>query len=147
MLFRRIKRSGADSIFSIVYNVAAATITAGYPCVLNVSSPDGVSVSKPAAATLSLLLGVAVKNILDSSYGKIQVYGYKASVYVTNQDSADTAMVDIAAGDILIPVDAQWYLTRSGASDGKTGFICAAETIVSAGVPAAANHKCFIRCL
>jgi hypothetical protein len=143
MLFQRISRSDPETVFSIFYNVAGATITANYPAVWDVTSPDGVKVSKPATATLSLLVGVATENIADSAYGKFQVYGYRASAYMTNETNAG------AAGDILIPVNAQWYLKRTGASDGLTGFVYAAETVSTAvtTLVAAANHKVFIRCL
>jgi hypothetical protein len=142
MLFQRINREDAERVFAIFYNVAGAVMTANYPAVWDVSSPDGVAVSKPATATLSLLVGVATENIADSSYGKFQLYGYRSSALVTNDTS-----VAVAAGDILIPVNAQWHLARSGASDGKSGFLYAAEAFATATTPAAANKKVFIRAL
>lgn len=143
MLFQRINRDDAERAFVIVRNVAGATVTAHYPVVLDISaSVDGVRVSKPATATLSLFMGVSVRDILDSGYDLIQAYGYKASAFITNDTS-----VAIAAGDILIPVNAQWYLARSAASDGKSGFIYAAEAFATATTPAAANKKVFIRAL
>lgn len=143
MQFQRLNRESAERVFSIVYNVAGATITAGYPAVWDItSSVDGLRVSKPATATLSLFVGIATQNIVDSAYGKVQHYGYKQSGYMTNDTS-----VAIAAGDILIPVDAQWYLARSAASDGKSGFVYAAEAFATATTPAAANKKVLIRAL
>ena len=141
MIFQRINRSDAEAVFAIFYNVAGAQITANYPAVFDISaSIDGVRVSKPATATLSCLVGVATADIADSSYGKFQVYGYRSSAFVTN----DTSQA-IAAGDILIPVNAQWYLTRSAASDGKSGFLYAGEAFATATTPAAANKKVLIR--
>lgn len=142
MIFQRINREDAEKVFLIAYNVAGATITANYPAVWDISSPDGVRVSKPATATLSLFVGVANKDIADSAYGLFQVYGYRASAYLTN----DTSQA-VAAGDILIPVNAQWYLDWSAASDGKSGFIFAGEAFATAATPAAANKKVFIRAL
>lgn len=143
MLFQRIQREDAEKVFTIVYNVAGATITANYPTVWDIgASVDGLRVSKPATATLSLFVGVATADIADSAYGKVQNYGYKASAFITNDTS-----VAVAAGDILIPVNAQWYLARSAASDGKSGFIYAAEAFATATTPAAANKKVLIRAL
>jgi len=142
MLFQRINRTDAETVFAIFYNVAGATITANYPAVWDIASPDGVKVSKPATATLSLLVGIATAAIADSNYGKFQVYGYRSSGYVTNSDAQA-----VAAGDILIPVNAQWYLNYSAASDGKSGFIYAGEAFATAATPAADNKKIFIRCL
>ena len=51
MLFQRVNRTDAEKVFTIVQNVAGATITAGYACVWDGSSPDGVRVTKPATAT------------------------------------------------------------------------------------------------
>jgi hypothetical protein len=140
LMFQRINRSDAEQIFAAVYNVTGATQTAGYALVLDTSTFDGLRVTKPATATLSLFMGVANKDIADSSYGIAQIYGYRASAFVTN----DTSQA-IAAGDILIPVNAQSYLTRSAASDGKSGFAIAGQSFATATTPAAANKNVFLR--
>lgn len=142
MLFQRINRSDPERVFSIFYNVMAATITAGYAAVWDTATADGVRVTKPATATLSMIVGVANADVADSSYGLFQQYGFRSSVFITN----DTSNA-IAAGDILKPVNAQNYLTRNGASDGISGFIYAGESFATATTPAAANKKAFLRCL
>ena len=143
MLFQRLNREDAEKVFIIVKNVAGATITANYPCVWDItSSVDGVRVSKPATATLSLFVGIADDDIADSAYGLVQSFGYRASALVTNDTS-----VAVAAGDILIPVNAVWHMARSAASDGKSGFVYAAEAFATATTPAAASKKCLIRAL
>lgn len=143
MLFKRLQgRGNAETVFAMVYNVAGATITNGYPCVWDISAPDGNRVTQPATATLSLFVGIAAGDITDSSYGKVQCYGYRSSAYVTNSDAQA-----IAAGDILIPVDGQWYLDYSSAGTGKTGFIFAAEAFATDATPAAENKKVFIRAM
>ena len=144
MQFQRVNREDAEKVFSIFYNVAGATITSGYPAVWDISTSDGVRVSKPATATLSLIVGVSTQDVADSSYGKFQVYGYKSQGLLINATTA------VAAGDIMIPVDAQWYLSRSAASDGKSGFVYAGEayaSVTQTTLSAAALKKVFIRCL
>jgi len=142
MIFQRINRTDAEKVFAIFQNVAGATITANYPACWTTSSPDGVKVTKPATAILSLLVGVANADIADSAYGLFQMYGYRDSGFVTNDTS-----VAIAAGDILKPVNAQFYLTRSGAGDGTAGVVFAGEAFATATTPAAANKKVFLRAL
>jgi hypothetical protein len=143
MLFQRINRSDAETVFAIFYNVAGSTITAGYPAVWDVATADGVRVTQPATETLSLLVGIATQDIADSAYGKFQVYGYKASAYVTNATS-----VTITAGHVLTPVAAQWYLTKSATGTGISGLVYAAEAYaVNTSVTSAVNKKIFIRCL
>src|SRR5512143_2881662 len=109
MIFSAFQREDAETVFTGVRNVSAGTISAGQSVVWDItSSVDGVRVSVPATATLSLFVGVAVDSIVDSAYGKVQCYGYKAAASVLNHTTQA-----IAAGDILIPVDAQKYLARS----------------------------------
>ena len=120
-----------------------STLSAGGAAVWDITaSIDGVRTSKPATATLSSLVGLAVEAIADSSYGKIQTYGYNSSVYVTN----DTSQA-VAAGNILVPVNAQTYLAYSAAADGKSGFVTAGAAVATATTPAAAQVKVLIRCL
>ena len=46
MLFKRISRTDAETIFIIVQNVSGSTLTAGYGCVFDTSaSVDGVRVT------------------------------------------------------------------------------------------------------
>lgn len=143
MLFQKLNRDDAEKVFMIVKNVAGATITANYPAVWDISaSVDGLRVTKPATATLSLFVGIADDNIADAGYGLVQVYGYRASAYMTNNTS-----VAIAAGDELLAVNAQWYLAKSAASTGISGFIYAAEAFATATTPAAANKKVLIRAM
>lgn len=142
MLFQRINRDDAERVYAAYQNVAGATITAGYPAVWSSATPNGVKVTKPSTALLSAFVGLAAKDILDSAYGLFQCYGFKQSGFVTNDTS-----VAIAAGDILVPVNAQWYLTRSGAGDGKSGFLIAGAAVATATTPAGALSNVFIRAM
>lgn len=143
MLFQRLNRSDAEKVFIIIKNVAGATITANYPCVWDISATvDGVNVSKPASTTLSCFVGIADDDIADAAYGLVQIYGYRASAYITNDTS-----VAVAAGDCLIPVNAQWYLDTGAAGTGLNGLIYAAEAFATATTPAAANKKVLIRAM
>jgi hypothetical protein len=144
VIFPTINREKAEKAFGVFKNISGASITLGYPAVWDISAPDGNAVSKPATATLSLIIGicVAAPYIANNDFGKFQTYGYCGSASVTND-----ASVAVAAGDILIPVNAQWYLARSAASDGKSGFVYAAEAVATGTTPAAANKKVFIRAL
>lgn len=142
MIFQRINRTDAEKVFAIYQNVAGATITANYPACWASSSPDGIRVTKPSTALLSCFIGIANADIADSAYGLFQLYGYRASAFMTNDTS-----VAVAAGDILIPVNAAWHMARSAASDGKSGFLYAGEAFATATTPGAANKSVFIRAL
>jgi len=142
MIFQRINKTDAERVFAVVYNVMGAVQTAGHAMVLDTATFDGLRVAKPATATLSLLVGIANQNIADSAYGVAQLYGYCPAASVMNHTTQA-----IAAGDILIPVDGQSYLARSGASDGKTGFVIAGQSFATATTVGAANKTAFLRCL
>ena len=145
MLFQRVNRSDAEKVFLIVQNVSGSSFSSGQTCVWDISaSVDGVRATTAATATLSLLVGATAEAIANSSYGKVQSYGLNTQVYVSNGTAGGT---DIAAGNILIPVNAAGHLFYSAASDGKTGFAYAAEAFATATTPAAAVKKVFLRCL
>lgn len=143
MLLQRINRTDAEKVFQVGYNVSGGTNSSGIAIVWDISaSVDGIRNTQPVTATLSLLVGATAEQISNSSYGRIQSYGLNTQVYVTN----DTSQA-IAAGDILIPVNAQNYFARSAASDGKSGFCYAAAAVSTATTPAAAVTKVLLRCL
>jgi hypothetical protein len=143
MIFSAFQREDADNVFTVVRNVSGGTLAVGESVVWDISaSVDGVRVSVPATATLSLFVGVVTEAILDSGYGKVQVYGYSAIASVTNHTTQA-----VAAGNILVPADAVKTLTYSAASDGKTGFVYAAAAVATATTPAAAATKVLIRAL
>ncbi len=140
MIINRLQREESDKIFTIVRNVAGATMAVGSAVEWTTTSPDGVRVSQPTTGGLSLFAGVLVEALTDSQYGKIQVHNYLASALVTNNTS-----VAIVAGDILVPVNAAYHLARSAASTGTSGFIFAGEAVATATTPAAALKKVFLK--
>lgn len=125
MLFKRVSRAQAETIFMVVKNVSGSTLTAGYSCVFDVgASVDGVRVTQASAADVNSFAGVADSSIADGAYGLVQVYGYRASVYIYSSTGSS------AAGDLLQPVGASWGLTPVGATNPAPskafGFLCAA---------------------
>jgi len=143
MIFNAFQREDDDAVFTVARNVSGGAYSAGQTAVWDAgASVDGVRVTVPATATLSLFRGLAGEAVADSGYGRFQVHGYLAAASVTNDTS-----VAIVAGDILIPVDAAKHLARSAASDGKTGFVYAAAAVATATTPAAASVKVLIRAL
>ena len=115
MLFKRTSRTSAETVFVVVKNVSGGTLTAGYPCVWDVSAADGVRVTKNAALTLVCYAGIADADIANSDYGLIQVYGYRSSAYIIYSS------VSIVAGDSLGCYSDEWGLARLAA--GGTGAI------------------------
>lgn len=125
MLFKRVSRAQAETVFMVVKNVAGSTLTAGYACVFDVSaSVDGVRVTQASTTDVQSFAGVADSSIADGAYGLIQVYGYRASAYIYSSTGSS------AAGDILQPVGASWGLTPVGvtnpAPSKSYGFLCEA---------------------
>lgn len=140
MLFPHVVQTEADKVFVNILNTQAVALADGDIVVWDTSTADGVRSTQPATGTLSLVIGAADGAIAASAYGLAQSYGYKAKVNITGDASHP-----IVVGDILLPVNAVDYLTWSTASDGKSGFFFAAETIASLGD--ATTYKAFIRCM
>lgn len=144
MLIPHVVQTEADKVFVNVLNNQGSSVTDGEAVVWNISSPDGVRTTQPAAGTLSLLVGLADGTIAASAYGLAQAYGYKASGSVSN-----TTNTAITAGDILTPVAAADYLTYkdTGGYNYGAGWVFAAEAYATDSTPAAAAKKVFIRAL
>lgn len=142
MLIPHVVQTEADKVFVNILNNQAAALSDGDVVVWNTSTPDGVRTTQAVTATLSLFVGIADGSVAASAYGLAQAYGYKSAALVT-----DTTNQAIAAGDILIPVNAKDYLARSAASDGKTGFVFAAAAVATATTPSASTKGVFIRAL
>lgn len=143
MLIPHVVSTEPEKVFVNVLNVQAVTVQAGDVVVWDVGTADGVRTTQPVTATLSLVVGVVDTDIATLSYGLVQNYGYRAAGALITNDTS----VAVVAGDILIPVTATDRLARTSASDGKAGFIYAAEAFATATTPAAALKKVFIRCL
>lgn len=134
----------AEVGFARVKNVSGGAYVAGDAVVWDVTAPDGVRVSTPATATLSLLVGVLIAALANGAYGIAQCYGYRSAAKVIN--STD---VTIVAGDILVPVNAQKYLAYHADSTNKKGLegsvFYADADFATATTPASASKKVFIK--
>jgi hypothetical protein len=143
MLFKRISRANAETAFIVVKNVSGSTITANYNCVFDVgSSVDGVRVSQADTADLQAYAGCADADIANNAYGLVQVYGYRASVYLYSSTGSS------ASGDNLNVVNSDWGLTpASSVGTSKAfGFLCEAVS-GSTSSQYHLNAKGFIRAL
>lgn len=113
-----VNRVKAEKVFISGKNVEGATITVGLPVgyALGAASNDGINVViANAAADFPGFLGVAVQDIPNNEYGRIQVSGYVGSILLSNVGSSIT----INAGDPLVPSAA--------------GFFSAAPTYANSG--------------
>jgi hypothetical protein len=143
MLFKRISRSTAETVFIVARNVSGSTMTASYAAVFDVgASVDGVRVTQASTADLQAFAGVADSDIANNDYGLIQVYGYRSSVRIYSSTGSSVA------GDNLTVVNAQWGLTpaASGGTAKAFGFLCAAVA-GSSSSQYLTNAAAFIRAL
>lgn len=131
MLFKRISRSSAETVFVVAKNVSGSTATAGYHVVWDVgASADGVRVTQADTADLNAYAGIADSDIADGEYGLLQVYGYRSSAYIYSSAGSSVA------GTTYDVINGEWGVTpdTSGASSGTNkafGFMCAAVTASS----------------
>lgn len=142
MLFKRISRSNAETVFIVVKNVSGSTITAGYACVFDVgSSVDGVRVTQADAEDIAAFAGLADADISDDSYGLAQVYGYRSSGRIWYSSTARTA------GNPVGCKSGTWCLDADNATTDaqKFGFLCADRAASNAS--SQIMTKVFIRAL
>lgn len=106
MQLPKLNRDQAENVYRVVKNVEGATITTGLPVSLVNTSTDGVSgVIANAAADYPGFIGVAVQDIANNDYGRIQIGGFVASVLLSNVGSSLT----INANDPLVPSPAGFF--------------------------------------
>lgn len=113
-----INREKPENVFISVKNVEGATITAGLPVAyaLGAASNDGVNaVVANAAADYPGFIGVAIADIPNNEYGRVQTAGFVASILLSNVGTSIT----INAGDPLVPA--------------AGGFFSAAPTYANSG--------------
>ena len=143
MLFKKISRSTAETVFIVVKNVSGSTAAAGDGVVFDVgASVDGVRVTQASATDLSAFAGVMDSAVADGAYGLAQAYGYRASVNVYNSSTAS-----FAGGTVLGTFAAQWGLqpATTGTTTGGFGFLC--EVVASSAGAYTTFAKGFIRAL
>ena len=143
MLFKRISRSSAETVFVVVQNVSGSTLTAGYSCVFDVgASVNGVRVTQASSTDLNAYAGVADADIADSGYGLVQAYGYRSSIFI--YASAGSSV----SGDDLVVVADQWGPTPATAQGAQKafGFLCEAVA-ASSSSQYTTTAKAFVRAL
>ena len=147
MLFKRISRATAETVFLVAKNVSGSTITAGYSVVFDVgASVDGVRVTQGSGVDLGAYAGVADQDIANSAFGLLQVYGYRASVFVKTVANSST----YTSGSGLDPTADIWALTPTTVAAGDKQFAFLCETITDSSDTSSsysANFKGFIRAL
>lgn len=141
MMIPHVVQTEADKVFVNILNNQTVSVTDGDAVVWNTSTPDGVRTTQPLTATLSLFVGLVDGTVASGAYGLAQAYGYKSTSLIIG-----TTAQTIVAGNILVATNSADYLSFSAASDGKTGFVFAAETVAQSSTTPT-SKKVFIRAL
>lgn len=144
MLFKRVTRTQAETIFMVAQNVSGSTITAGYAAHFDVgASVDGVRVTKVSSTDLQAFAGIADADIANNAYGLVQVYGYRSSVYIYSSSGSSVS------GDILGFEYEDWGMTPAATSGSAKafGFLCQAISASGSSSPYHTTAKAFIRAL
>lgn len=148
MLIKQLNREDAEKVFISCRNVTGATISAGVPVEWDViTATDGNAISGCKSGSLaSLFAGVTDDSMTDSSYGLVQVYGFRTSAYVSRASAGNTP------GQWLQPVG-QYFdaVTMSAATTSGWTYVTLMETITASAAYSSAaqvyNSNIFIRSL
>lgn len=146
MILKQSNRTGAEQVFIVCRNTSGATLSAGVPVAFEVDEvSDGNAVSACVDAEMSLFAGLTDAAMADDAYGLIQVYGYRASAYVSAASAGNVA------GAPVFPVTGQTYLTDTTSSAAGTAgfkFVNLFETVAaSAAYSGVRQWKVFVRAL
>lgn len=92
MQIQRVNRTDAEKVYLVIKNVSGATLTTGMGAAYVggavgeiVSSPDGVQAVAGTLAKADVFCGIAVEDIANNGYGRVQAWGYCASVLLSQE--------------------------------------------------------------
>ena len=121
MQFAKLNRTAPEQIFMPVTNVDARSLTQGWPVALRLGTAASLNFNNAVlalsgtAADLPGFLGVADMDIATNAVGRVVIWGYAKSVYLSSIASSLT----INNGDPLVP--------------GAGGFFSLAPTYAASG--------------
>lgn len=146
MLFQQVNRSNPEQVFIIARNTSGGSISANAPVFFEtdaVTDGNAVSQAQGLLSGTALFAGITNDVMANSSYGLVQVYGYRQSAYIS------AASAGCAIGIPMIPVAGQNYLTDStSAAANNFNAVTLMETIGAvAGNSAVLQWNVFIRAL
>jgi predicted regulator of Ras-like GTPase activity (Roadblock/LC7/MglB family) len=126
----------AENVFRSVLNAEGATITTGLPVSLVHTSTDGVkAVIANAAADYLGFTGVAVQDIANNDYGRIQISGFVNSVLLSNVGTSLT----INANSEMVPSPAGFYAAAPTYLNSGFKFMFASNVPVAVSAAAYAS--------
>jgi len=145
MEFAQLNRNDAEKIFISGRNITGATVSAGIPVEWDVvTATDGNSFTAAKSGSLSgLFAGITDASLTDSSYGRIQVYGFRTSAYISGASAGNYV------GTFLQPTNGILTdMTMSAATTSGHTKVVLFETIgAAAGNSATLQYNVFIRAL
>lgn len=121
MQFPQILRTSPEQVWTAVTNVDARSLTQGYPVALRLGTNASLDFNSAVlalsgtAGDLPGFLGVADQDIATNAVGRVVIYGYAKSVFLSNVGSSITAN----NGDPMVP--------------GAMGFFSLAPTYAASG--------------
>lgn len=146
MLIQQVNRTDPEKVYLICTNVDADSITLGYGTAYAIggNSFDGANVVKSASGTAANLpgfMGVAAQDIPSNGVGRIQKFGFAASVFISNEGTSIT----INQGDPLVPGALAGGLTSAAPTYANGGFGFVLASNVPAAVSAGGYVSGFVR--
>lgn len=137
MQIQTVNRDTPERVVVSVKNVEGATITTGLPVAMAQGvSNDGLNVVVAnAAADFPGFLGIAIKDIPNNEYGRIQTQGFVNSVLISNVGTSIT----INVGNPLVPAPAG--MASAAPTYANSGF---KWVVAGSNVPAAVSAAAYV---
>ena len=152
MDIQKINRTDPEKIFIPVLNTEASSMTTGYAVAIafGAASADGhqaVMTRSGTAANLPGWVGVAAADIAANTRGRVQTYGYAASIYLSQMNTSITVTI----GDLLVPGAQAGGLTSAitptGAASGfRYVMVISAPTLTLSNTVGNCYTSGYIRC-
>lgn len=136
MQFQQLNRTDAENVYRVVQNAEGATITTGLPVSLANTSTNGVlGVIANAAGDYPGFIGIAVEDIANNDFGRVQISGFVNSILLSNAGTSIT----INALDPLVPAPAGMYSAAPTYANSGFKFVIASNVPVAVSAAAYAS--------
>lgn len=144
MQIQRVNRTDAEKVYIVIKNVSGGTITTGMGArfvggaAAEIVSTDGIQAVKSADAAMTMFAGIAVEDIADNDYGRVQAYGY-TSVLLSAEANKTVGVTGIT-NSFLKAGGLSGSFTSTQTEVGLTTFgykyvQCLTTTNISGGMP------------
>jgi hypothetical protein len=154
MQIQRVNRTDAEKVYIVIKNVSGATITTGLGARLvggaaaEVVSTDGIQAVTSTDDAMVQFAGIAVEDIADNGYGRVQAWGIVNSVLLSAEADKTVGVTGIANSFLKAGAAAGSFTSTQTAQALSTMGYKYVQCLTTTNISGGLNYcKAFVRAL